>query len=319
MKIIKSLIPITLLGFISACGYNTKEVASFNESAASLTKSYSELMDTSVKRCRQAVLISQLSSPKYNSSSNVKKVVDETCLAYAKDLKTAGASAVVVNTYAEALSGLVGISPQFLNDDAKNLKDAALTIKNADGTQKLDNNEVEAFEKLTKLLSEMITTAAIKDKATELMRNNSAAVNRQVDIMKNVAALAYKNGAIVAKDQYLNLQNNLDYASDVQACKDRAEESRRKKVPEFKIEPCLTNEQVIPARYLAFTMAQDMPDETQVSAALDKFAKACDAFKAANNDLERKFSKLSKEDQLKSLKDLKDKIEDLRETINKIN
>jgi hypothetical protein len=295
---------------VSGCGYNTKEVASFNESAIGLTKSYSELMESSVKRCRKAVLITQLSNPDYTNYTDVKNTVDGTCATYAKDVKTASASAVVINTYAEALSALVGISPQFLDDDAKNLKDAALTIKKSDGTQRLDTNEVEAFEKLAKLLSEMITTAAIKDKATELMRDNSAAVNRQVDILKNVANHAYKNGGWVANQIDIALQTNLDYVGNVAECRRRAAVD--------KTIHCLSNEEAIPARYIAFTMAQDNPTEEDIKTALNKFESACEAFKTANNNLESKFSKLSKQEQIKSIKDLKDKIDDLRKSINKI-
>lgn len=319
MNIIINTFPAFLIGALTACSYNTKEVYNFNESANTLTKSYIELMESSVKRCRQTVLLSQLSDPGYTSFESVKEKVDDTCLTYAKDIKTASASAVVINTYTEALSALVGISPQFLDDDAKNLKDAALTIKNADGTQTLDSNELDAFEKLTKLLSEMITTKAIKDKAKKLMRENSETVNRQVDVMKNVTALAFTKGILIDKQTILNFQNNIDIGSNTKACNAKADESRRKRVPEHQIERCLTNEQAIPARYLAFTMAQDMPDNEQVESALNKFIQACEAFKTANNNLEDKFSILSREDQLSSLKDLKDKIEDLRKSMNKIN
>lgn len=301
MKTMRTALLLAMIGVLSACGYNTKAVNDFNESAVGLTKSFSALTDKSIEWCYESMLSSQLGNSKYESQAKMQETIDGTCKNFAKDVKTSDASAVVVNTYAAALSALVGISPQFIEDDAKNLKDAVLTIKNADGTQKLNTNEVEAFAKLTNLLSEMITTAAIKDKATELMRDNSAAVNRQVDIMLAVARKLSENTSWIAGTTNAALVNNLEQIGSITKNGGKA-----------------TNEQAIPYRYLAYLLAKQHPKETDVTVAIANFEEAGRLFKIANNDLENKFSKLSKEDQLKSLKDLKEKIDDLRESIQAI-
>jgi outer membrane murein-binding lipoprotein Lpp len=287
-----------MIGVLSACGYNTKAVNDFNESAVGLTKGFSAITDKSIEWCYESMLSSQLGNSKYESQEKMKATIDSTCKAFAKDVKTSEASAVVVNTYAAALSALVGISPQFIEDDAKNLKDAVLTIKNADGKQKLTSNEVVAFEKMTNLLSEMMTTAAIKDKATQLMRDNSAAVNRQVDIMLAVARQLSDNASWIASTTNTALISNLDQIGSLKNNGGKA-----------------TNEQAIPYRYLAYLLAKQHPNEQDVTAAITKFEAAGESFKKANTDLENKFSKLSKEDQLKSINELKDKIDALRESI----
>lgn len=267
MKITRISLTFTMIGVLSACGYNTKVVSDFNESAVGLTKSYSELMDNNVKWCYESMLASQLGDSEYEDSYNMKDKINSTCEEYAASVKIASSSAVVVNTYAAALSALVGISPQFIEDDAKNLKDAALTIKNAEGEQALNKEEVEAFNSLVKTLSEMITTAAIKDKATQLMRDNSAAVNRQVDTMVEVSK---RTGNWLAGTTNKALINNLDLIGKSKASNG-----------------AITNEQAIPYRYLAYMLSKNHPDQAAVTTALRNFEVAANSFKDANNDLEK--------------------------------
>lgn len=298
MKMMRVILILAMVGGLSACGYNTQVVSDFNDSALGFTKGYSELMDKSVKWCYESMLLSQLGSGEYTTQAAMQAEIDKTCKGFASDLKTAEASVVVVNTYAAALSALVGVSPQFIEDDAKNLKDAVLKIKERDGKAKLEDKDILPFEQLTNLLSEMITTAAIKDKATDLMRKHSPAVNRQVDIMLAVAKKSVENTAWVAGTTNDNFILNLERVGNL-------------KTPGNKV----TNNQAIAYRYLAYLMSQQHPSEESVKDALKKLNAAGESFKIANNDLESKFSTLSKEDQLKSLKDLKSKIEDLRESI----
>ncbi|MEE1888197.1 hypothetical protein [Pseudomonas carassii] len=303
MKLTNPALLLVMLFGLSGCGYNTQAVKDFNESSVGFTKSYSEIMKKSVKWCYESMLSSELGKTNYVSASAMKKNIDGECEAFAANVKTAEASAVVINTYAAALSALVGVSPQFLADDAKNLKDAALTIKGADGNQVLNKEDAEAFEQLTKLLSEMITTAAIKDKATNLMRDNYAAVNRQVDTMLAVADVASTEVANAASVSNTALVSNIDFVGARKGEKNKN----------------LSNEQALIYRYLAYIMAQQHPDQKEVDDALAKFKAAGEALKKANINLEQKFSTLSKKDQLQSINDFANKVETLRDSIHAMN
>lgn len=315
MNITRMALPFAMIGMLSACGYNTKAVSDFNDGATGLTKSYTELMEKNVKWCYESMLASQLGDKFYSTNENMKSTIDTTCKEYAKNVKTAEASAEVVNTYAAALSALVGVSPQFLEDDAKNLKDAALTIKNAEGEQKLTKEESDAFESLANTLSEMITTAAIKKKATDLMRDHSAAVNRQVDFMVDVSKKTNKwvagttNNALILNLEKVGKLTEPEKEEPRQQVKKR--ESSESKIP-------FTNEQAIPYRYLAYVLSQQHPDQGNVDAAIASFEVAAKSFKDANNDLENKFSTLSKKEQLDSIVNLKDKVDLLRNSMQTI-
>lgn len=315
MKITRMALPFAMIGVLSACGYNTQAVSDFNDGAVGLTKNYSELMENNVKWCYESMIASQLGDPEYTDAKTMKDLIDGTCSDYAAKVKTAEASAIVVNTYAAALSALVGVSPQFLEDDAKNLKDAALTIKNAKGEQKLKKEDLEAFNSLVKTLSEMITTAAIKDKATELMRDNSAAVNRQVDVMISVSKETSSWMTGLTNEVLIN---NLDFVGNSKANKNTVITEKKGKDKVAKEPVKFTNEQAIPYRYLAYILSKQHPDQEKVDAALRNFETAAISFKAANRDLEKQFTTLSKKDQITSILVLKKNVDVLRESIQTI-
>lgn len=282
---------------LSACGYNTKAINDFNTGALSLTKSYGELMSRSVTWCYESTLYGKISSPEYTDLASMKSSIDQECKEFAADVKTAEASAVVVNAYAAALASLVGLSPQFIEDDTKNLGDALLTLKNADGSEKFDDAEIRALEKLTNTLSQMITSSAIEKKATELMRDNSAAVNRQVRVMQDVAKTAAGNTAWVTNLSRTNLLNNLDRVGG--------------RMGGLQI----SNEEAIPARYLSYLLLKDEPSKEEVDEALTKFDEAATLFISANTDLEKRFSTLPKKEQLDAIVKLVEKSKDLRKSI----
>jgi len=299
MNTVGTALLLIITGTLAACGYNVQVVKDFHDGASDLSKSYNDILTLTEKWCAESMLYKELNSAgQYKNSETTTNNIKTECKKYADSVKVGRASSVVLMTYTDSLASLVDISPQYLSNDIKGVTDALGTIKNTNGDGRFKAGELDAFNKLASVMAEMVTSAAIKDKATEIMYEHTQTINEQVDLMRKIGRDAYEKTEWLNDVSRKNLVNSLERVGKMQQGD--------------------TSDQAITYRYLAYIVYQDTHDEKKSKAVLDAFDKAAEDFKTANSDLSVRFAKLSKKEKLDSVKALVDKAKELKEAVNNI-
>lgn len=296
MKVRLRVAVLCVFTLLTACGYNVKVIKNFEGASSTFTDSYSKVVAQTKKWCRQSQTYYAITREEYDGQSFVGKWTAK-CDEFDKNAKAALVSNSVVNGYAQALVLTIGVTPQYLNDDLSKMKTVLAGIKDKSGLPKVDANNLDATEKLVKLLTEAYVSSKVKDKTIEIIHDHKQAVNDNINGMVGYVESVYSDELRLTKIAYDAVNDDLATTTVPKKGQGVAD--------------------VVAARFLLDKMTTSKGDLEAAKPVIAQFRETGEALIKANNELEKKFATLSKEDQVKEVVDFAEKAKDLREAIIK--
>lgn len=318
MRILSRVFLFCFIAALAACGYNVKSIKTFEAGSSSLTDSYSVLVNQTAKWCRQSHRYYGLTSPDYAGQKSLDDYVSSQCDKYEKQNKAALISNSIVNGYAQALVMAVGVSPQYLNDDLSKMGDVVTALKNGEGNPLIKPDTVELSKSLAQTLAEYYVVSEVKKKAVTTIQQNRALINEHIDIMLGYAHDSFKAEHTFAKTAYSRVTDDLGKVV-IPIEHDELVRVKDVKGNVVDIQNGLKPEESLPIRFLLSQVTKEQAEMINADEAIAKLDAAGAALKIANDDLERNFETLSKDEQLKSVIAFAKKAQELRESVKKIN
>lgn len=295
--------------FLAACGYNTKVIDTYQQSANSITSDFMTISNNTVAICRQNHELGAVESTTWVSGKDAIDSAKKDCAPMEEEIKSINLAATVISAYASSLALLAGVDPNYIDDDLSGLSDVAGKLKNTKGNEKISKEKLDALSKLASLISQVVTSEAVKSKMISTIQENKETINESVLVLKTFTNEIYSENVQIS-DRYteamlvrLNKESVSGEPADSESVNKKSEQLNKK----------------IPYRLAQREFVQLQQVSSSNKAAAKKFSEAADQFITANNDLADKFETLDKNAQLQSVKDLAKKAKELRESIKKIN
>ncbi len=296
-KCLALIIPLLL----SACGYNVKVIDTYQKSSNSITSDFTKISSKTIDLCHEkAELEKTKSTIEWVDSASAKASAISSCQKLSEATKSVNLAATAISAYASSLALLAGVDPKYINDDLSNLSKTANDLKDSEGNEVISKDKLTALSKLVSLISQAITTQAVKAKMIESIQSNKETINDSALSLKTYATSTYPS----------YIKANITLSTAINNILNSFKTSTKQK-------PELNERLIYRLAQREFSNKKDaLKNDLKAS---DEFGKSIDAFIKANNDLADSFEKLDKNAQLKSVLDLAEQAKELKASVKKIN
>ncbi|MFJ7792616.1 hypothetical protein [Pseudomonas sp. NPDC096950] len=272
---------------LGGCGYNVKAIKSFESSTNSLTTSFKEMTQATETRCYTTFRAFASIQPKNDDYRRINQAAESGCKQFVEENKTTEMIADVISGYADALAKVVGVEPNYLDDENSSLEKAAAELKDRKETPEFKKEDLSAVSKLANTIAKVYTTYKVKKESVALIQRNKALVNANVEKMSLYATRIYEDQMRLEQAVLQSVLDDLIKAS---------------KLPKGAATGSVVPHRLAQADYVkALDYVGDGKTPGKGKEVSEKFTQACKALINANNELAEKFQTLSEEAQLKEV------------------